>query len=252
MDLDTFLFAFERNRFDDKYQDMYEFPMANDAAVGGVPAVKKKGRKEIVLRELSGDQQKLFTEAGGSDEKEWKAWKEKEAVDILDEVERQEIRASRPDLIIPTRWVRTNKNDGLENAPFQAKSRLVVQGFKDKSLGYNRRDAPTASAMAESICLAVVAYMGFILISKDVKNAYFSGASVSRDIFLEQPRGSLLGLKKGQLLKARKAVYGFIVRPLECFGWHSRSTLNQMAGLSQDWSLRFSICAKEESLEEFW
>lgn len=84
----------------------------------------------------------------------------------------------------------------------------MVQGSKDRSLGYYRRDAPTASSLA-SICLAVAAYMGFIMSSKGVKNAYFSGKSLDRDIYLEQRKGGLGNLRPGQLLKAKKAIYGF-------------------------------------------
>ena len=51
--------------------------------------------------------------------------------------------------------------------------------------------------------------MGFTLLAKDVKNAYFSGKSVDREIYLEPPRGGLPGLRPGQLLRARKAIYGF-------------------------------------------
>ena len=119
------------------------------------------------------------------------------------------IRREKTDLIVPTRWVRTNKNDGLVDQPFKAKSRLVVQGFKDKMLGAYRRDAPTASAIAESLCLSLIAYFRFILLAKDIKNAYFSGKTVGREVYLEQPRGGLPGLKAGQLLKANKAIYGF-------------------------------------------
>ena len=102
-----------------------------------------------------------------------------------------------------------NKNDGLEGKDFLAKSRLVVQGFKDKSLGHYRRDAPTASAIAESLCLMVSAYMGFVMICKDIKNAYFSGRSLDREIYFQQPKGGLRGLKPNQLLRAKKAIYGF-------------------------------------------
>eukprot|EP00435_Cladocopium_sp_Y103_P025818 s3297_g6.t1 len=206
--LDVFLFGFKRNVFDDKYESMYEYAMGASLANANNGG-KKKGRKEISLKDLPQDQQDLFTGESGSDAKEWKAWMDKEAVEVLNERRSREVREMYPELIIPTRWVRTNKNDGLEKQPFLAKSRLVVQGFKDKSLGYYRRDAPTASAIAESVCLAIVAYMHFILISKDVKNAYFSGKSVNRDIYLEQPRSGLPGLARGQLLKAKKAIYGF-------------------------------------------
>ena len=78
----------------------------------------------------------------------------------------------------------------------------MVQGFKDKSLGSFRRDAPTASSLAESLCLVLAAVFGFVLLSKDVKNAYFSGHEIGRELYLQQPRGGLPGLKKGQLLRA--------------------------------------------------
>ena len=199
---DVFLFGFKRNCFQKRYEAMA-------ATSHQRPEPKKKGRKELYLKELDAEKQKLFTGPDGSDAKEWAAWQGKEACDVLPLAESERIRRSKPDLIIPTRWVRTNKNDGLVGQEFKAKSRLVVQGFKDKSLGSYRRDAPTASQIAESICLAVCAFHKFVLFAKDIKNAYFSGKSVQREIYLEQPRGGLPGLMAGQLLRARKAIYGF-------------------------------------------
>ena len=200
---DAFMFGVKRNDFSDRYQKL------NESAFQAAAPVKKKARKEIRLSELTQDKKELFTGDGGSDTVEWQAWLQKEACEVISLSESQKIRQTKADLVIPTRWVRTNKHDGLEGKPFKAKSRLVVQGFKDKSLGQFRRDAPTASAMAESLCLAVCAYMHFTMVAKDVKNAYFSGRSVNREIYLDQPRGGLPGLKPGQLLKARKAIYGF-------------------------------------------
>ena len=196
------LFGFKRSCFEDRYE-----ALAGAQEEGA--ATKKKGRKEIKLVELTSEQKEMFTAKGGSDEKEWNAWKTKEACEVLGPTESEKVRRGKPDLIIPTRWVRTNKNDGIYGAPFLAKSRLVVQGFKDKALGFYRRDAPTASATAESICLAVCTYKRFLLFAKDIKNAYFSGKNVGREIYLEQPRGGLPGLQPRQLLKAKKAIYGF-------------------------------------------
>ena len=198
---DVFLFGMKRNSF----QERYEALAAQTA--GGV--TKKKGRKEIRLSDLPEEKKRLFTGQGGSDQKEWDAWRSKEACDVLELGESKKLRRDKPDLIVPTRWVRTNKHDGLVDQPFLAKSRLVVQGFKDKSLGHYRRDAPTASAIAESICLAACAFHCFTLIAKDIKNAYFSGKSVGREVYLDQPKGGLPGLQPGQLLKANKAIYGF-------------------------------------------
>ena len=119
-------------------------------------APKKKGRKEIKLTELDEPTKQLFTKEGGSDEKEWQAWLDKGACEVVSFEESQRILRERPDQVIPTRWVRTNKSEGKPDEEFFAKSRLVVQGFKDRSLGSFRRDAPTASALAESICLTLV------------------------------------------------------------------------------------------------
>ena len=199
--LKEFLFGMRRNDFTQKYQ-----ALAAGVATNGP---KKKGRKEIHLNELTPEQADEFTKEGGSDEKEWKAWLSKEACEVLDLKTSLQVRKKKADLVIPTRWVRTNKHDGLINQPFLAKSRLVVQGFKDKALGQYRRDAPTASAVAESLCLAVCVHFKFVLLAKDIKNAYFSGKSVDREIYLDQPKGGLPGLKPGQLLRARKAIYGF-------------------------------------------
>ena len=85
-------------------------------------------------------QQKLFTGPGGSDQTEWEAWLSKDACSVLSPADSAEIRSTKPDLIVPTRCARTNKNDGLVGQNFKAKSRLVVQGFKDKALGAFRRD----------------------------------------------------------------------------------------------------------------
>ena len=63
--------------------------------------------------------------------------------------------------------------------------------------------------MAENLCLAVCASFKFTLLAEDIKNAYFSGKNVGRKIYLGQHRGGLPGLEKGQLLRAKKAIYGF-------------------------------------------
>ena len=207
-----FLFGVERNDFHRQYEMLWEEKAEkaySSSSASTQEAGKKRGRKEIKLSELKKEVVELFTGPEGSDGKEWTAWMEKSAVDILSEKESREVVRAKPGAIIPTRWVRTNKNDGLAGKPFLAKSRLVVQGFKDKSLGSFRRDAPTASSLAESVCLAVATMYQFILLSKDVKNAYFSGREIGRELYLRQPHGGLPGLKKEQLLKARKAIYGF-------------------------------------------
>ena len=92
--------------------------------------------------------------------------------------------------------------------------------FKNKSLGRFRRDATTASQIAESVLLCLVAFYKFILISKDVKHCYFCGKALEREIFPDQPKDGLPGLEKGVLLEARKAIYSFAEAARDCSGLH--------------------------------
>ena len=50
-----------------------------------------------------------------------------------------------------------------------------------------------------------------------MKNAYFAGRDLERVVYLEQPKGGLKGLVKGQLLKANKAIYGFAEAARMCW-----------------------------------
>ena len=141
------------------------------------------GRNEIRLSELNADTTKLFNGPGGSDKVEWDAWQSMDACEVIPFDKSAEIRRAGDALIIPTRWVRMNKADSDKD--FIAKSRLVVQGFKDRALGQYRRDAPTASSLAEMIVLITAVANDWELACGDVKNAYFAGKDLTRDVYLE-------------------------------------------------------------------
>ena len=51
----------------------------------------------------------------------------KEACDVLTPEVSDDVRKSKPELNIPTRWVRTNKAENPASDPFKAKSRLAAQ-----------------------------------------------------------------------------------------------------------------------------
>ena len=138
-----------------------------------MPAPKGGKKKVMNVKDLSQEQQLLFTGKDGSDTKEWTAWLTKEACDVLDMKQRGDPTLS---------CLRVGCGPTSTTAEFLAKSRLVIPGFKDRSLGYYRRDAPTASAIAESTRLAVATCHHLVLTTKDVKNAYFSGKNVGRSV----------------------------------------------------------------------
>ena len=54
-------------------------------------------------------------------------WMGKEACDVLTPEVSDDVRKSKPELNIPTRWVRTNKAENPASDPFKAKSRLAAQ-----------------------------------------------------------------------------------------------------------------------------
>ena len=200
---DVFLFGFKRNSFQERYEAL---AATGPGQTGGEEEGQERALPQGARRR---EAEALHWTRGVRCQGMGCMARQRRLMMCCLPAESERIRRSKPDLIIPTRWVRTNKNDGLVGQEFKAKSRLVVQGFKDKALGSYRRDAPTASQIAESICLAVCAFHKFVLFAKDIKNVYFSGKNVQREIYLEQPRGGLPGLAAGQLLKARKAIYGF-------------------------------------------
>ncbi|CAK0848557.1 unnamed protein product, partial [Prorocentrum cordatum] len=146
----------------------------------------KPGRKEIKLGSLPEEQRRMFMDRGGSRDAEWRSWQDFDAAEPIPPDESEALRADKANIIIPMRWVDTDKNDGKYDEagaplPLLAKSRLVVVGFRDRLLGMFRRGAPTASRLAEALLLTLAAAMGMILSLGDVKNAYFNGQNLQRE-----------------------------------------------------------------------
>ena len=81
------------------------------AASNGKKQAATKGKREVYLKDLVPDDEKLFTGEQGSDNKEWNAWLEMEAAEVVDAKESEMIRKDRKNMIIATRWVRTDKSD---------------------------------------------------------------------------------------------------------------------------------------------
>ncbi|CAK0904737.1 unnamed protein product [Prorocentrum cordatum] len=173
------------------------------------------GREEFIFGLMRHDFEHAFlTKKPGRKEIKLSSLPDFDAAEPVPPDESEALRSNKANIIILMRWVDTDKNDGKYDEagaplPLLAKSRLVVVGFRDHLLGMFRRDAPTASRLAEALLLTLAAAMGMILSLGDVKNAYFNGQDLQREVYLEQPRGGLPGLAPGQLLRARKAIYGF-------------------------------------------
>ena len=130
--VNEFVFGMKRNDFSQRYHALAANPNQTDPP-------KKKGRKEIKLSELPAQQQRLFTEPDGSDDREWKAWQNKQACDVLSLDESLRIRREKPDLIVPTRWVRTNKHDGWVGKVSKTKALRNTGEMRQRHQQWQRR-----------------------------------------------------------------------------------------------------------------
>ena len=126
---------------------------------------------------------------------------------MVSEAESRRIRQRKPDLIVPSRLVRTSKHKGLQGQDFLAKSKLVVQGLKDKALGHFLRTPRQLQRWLKACAWRWAPTTQFCPLCQGHQECLlFSGKNVAREICLEQPEG---GLQAGQLLKALKAIQGF-------------------------------------------
>lgn len=149
-----------------------------------VRVAQKTARKEFKWAKMFPADRVLFQ---GAADKHWKLWNDRGAVDILPQTETEEVRrelARRGELdrALESRFVRTDKKDGLRTEfnplPVEASARLVVRGFKDRANIENelRRGAPTEPRNAQHMLFVYAgADPAWILASRDVRAAFLTG-----------------------------------------------------------------------------
>ena len=191
------------------------------AAVQQVPAWKKAlgkklgkpGRREVKERDLKPE---LLEDLERAKAKEWAAWMQYKSVDILPPKAVQGL--PRYVQAVPLRFVITDRNDAQRTAerplPVDLKARLVVLGNLERDAVF-RRDAPTASLLAQHLVFAWSAAGGGgakgptrPLEKLDAKNAFLQGDALERDLYLRLPQGGLPGVPPGSVLKANVPIYG--------------------------------------------
>ena len=188
--------------------------------------LKRMMEKEVPYDAIPQSQHGLYQEA---EEKEWKSWLDYDSCEILSPEESKKIEETRPERILPSRYVFRNKNAGLKDPqgndlPVRAKARLCIQGHlcPDSRNGQVQVDSPTIERVSTMIFLHLVTslkwtsnwYIG------DISNAFLQGAPLTGkpDMFMRQPKQGLKGLLPGQLLKLLKPVYG---RPDAPRAWYN-------------------------------
>lgn len=199
----------------------YEEAMYNEGNPKLVYLTGKAVRSEVNLKSLSASDRLLFDE---SMKKEWESWNKFQAVKELTE---EEIKLLPPDTkVVGTRWVHTDKNskprliaqhlgrktgkskEQIEKEyPFQAKSRLVVQGCQEDETGI-RSDSPTASLLAFNLVISMSVLQKWTLASYDASTAYLQSTGIDRLLILKAPRPPPPGVRPDSLFQALGSIYG--------------------------------------------
>ena len=181
----------------------------------------KAVRSEIKLKDLKPEDRAKFE---ASMAKEWASWMK---FDAVQELTADEVAQLPPNTkIIGTRWVHTDKNDKprllakalakrtgktteqiKKEFPFEAKSRMVVQGCQENDHGI-RSDSPTASLLAFNLVCTVAVLQRWILVACDASTAYLQSQGIDRLLILRAPRPPPPGVSQHALFRAKGSIYG--------------------------------------------
>ena len=207
--------------------------------------MKTRQRKEIKLKELNQHDLDCFLRAA---EKEIKNNLETQAYEILTPEESDQIRQTRPERIMDSRFVRTEKPlekadvdkaraeglllSGEPGGVCKAKVRHVMKGFSEN--GAEELDAATPQVTRDGVVATtqIIVSKGWQLGFLDFTQAFHSGDKIDRELYAEQPPEGIPGLQRGQLLRLKKTCYGLLDGPMAWFK-HLRRVLTKELGYTQ-------------------
>lgn len=185
----------------------------------------KKNNNEISYKRLVGEDKAKHDEATG---KEWSTVRESGAVETQDAKKSQELeeiwsqRRTGEDVgfeIVDSRIVHTDKK---EAGGVRAKARWCIAGYQEEKLESlvqeRETDAPTPSLGSKNIVLQVTASRKWVLQMGDVKGAFLQTDDLQRVLYVRQPKDEPLpGMKRGELVRLLRSVYGLNTAPLAWF-----------------------------------
>ena len=206
---------------------------------------EKALEKEIPWTLIPEEVQGLFKEA---EAKQYLEHRQHEALVPLSVEESREVAKTKGDRILPSRFAYRDKHWSKRRqdpkAPWKPKARLVIGGHRDPDLtmGLNTH-APTISRQGILLLLQILAsniIHGWTGHAGDVTAAFLSGESLTRELFLRQPKTGLGNLHPEQLLRIRKPIFGLVDSPA---AWWQKlsSTLKEMMIEDDDgkkWAVR--------------
>ena len=227
--------------------------------------VEKPGRAEKRWGNLTPEQKKKFMLAM---QKEWRQLFALGALTLLTVEESRRIMEHEPGRIMPSRWILTDKYDGLSKETIiqdqrkrgvapgheifsKEKARWVVGGHRDPDLGKQiemgaptssstatttswgtlRTDAPTSDLLGQHLVCLIAAMFNWVLASTDVSNAFLRGKKISRNLYIRLPRPCIEGINDKRLARLEKGMYGLSEAPR--LWWEAYSATLKGLGFKQ-------------------
>ena len=188
--------------------------------------VAARKRKEAQLNGMSADNKEKFNKAIL---KEVNNNLESGAYELLDPKTSEEIRRSKPDLILKSRYVLTEKpvepedvekltKEGLLlDAPpgqlLKAKARHVMKGFSEAGAEHLESTTPQVAQDSVILTLQILSSQRWEIGHLDFTQAFHSGGPIERELFAELPVEGLPGASSRQLLRLKKTCYGLTDGP---------------------------------------
>ena len=183
-------------------------------------------RKEAQFKEMTPENQARFNKAIL---KEVSNNLESGAYELLDPKTSEGIRRDKPELILKSRYVLTEKpvepedvekltKEGLLlDAPpgqlLKAKARHVMKGFSEAGAEHLESTTPQVAQDSVILTLQILASQGWDIGHLDFTQAFHSGGPIARELFAELPAEGLPGATSRQLLRLKKTCYGLTDGP---------------------------------------
>ena len=189
-----------------------------------------KKKKEIQINKMTKQEKEKFQAAIL---KEIKTNLKSGAYEFLSREESEKIRREKPEKIMKSRYVLTEKPvehhevpdlrdqgillDGKEQEPMKAKARHVMKGFSEN--GAEDLDSTTPQVAKETafFVLQIITSLGWILGHLDFTQAFHAGDKIQRELYAEIPNEGIPGIHRRQLLRLKKTCYGLTDGP---YAWY--------------------------------
>jgi hypothetical protein len=187
-------------------------------------------RKEVHLKKMSPEEQDKFQKAI---QKEIQTNLKSGAYEFLSKEESERIRRTKPEKVMKSRYVLTEKpiepedvekvtQEGLllpdqADGPCKAKARHVMKGFSETGAEFLDSTTPQVAKETAFFVLQILASMRWLIGHLDFTQAFHSGDRIQRELCAEVPPEGVPGASDRQLLRLLKTCYGLTDGP---YAWY--------------------------------